>query len=51
MEGPVLSFHTCAGPVITRVHFGEVGVDGGALSRVSGAVQAAVAGRVEITAV
>lgn len=42
---------TCAESIIAGVHFGEVSVDGGALGRVVGAVQAAVADSVEIAAV
>lgn len=42
---------TCAESIIARVHFGEVSVDGGALGRVVGAVQAAVTDGVKIAAV
>lgn len=45
------SFPTCTKSIITGVHFSEVGVDGGALSRIIGAVQTAVADCVKITAV
>lgn len=44
-------FPTCTKSIIAGVHFSEVSVDGGALSRVVGAVQTAMTDRVKITAI
>lgn len=42
---------TCTESIVTGVHFSEVSVDGGALSRVISTIQTAMTDCVEITAI
>lgn len=50
-KGIVMLLATCATSIITGVHFSEVSVEGGTLSRVVGAVETAMTDCVKITAV